>query len=153
LDVGGSFIARILSNEIQPEKKAGFRANSSYTEIVDMDAVIISVPPPLNEHHKPDLSYVTGTVQSIASHPHERQLIVLESTTYPGMTEEVMVPLLENHNLSGLRVCRGIHATGFRVASSPEREDLENDAAARHDISKVIGGCGPAEGGPDFRYF
>ena len=66
LNSGGSYIVRILPSEIHEAQKAGFRATADYSEIARMDAVIICVPTPLNEHHEPDLSYVTGTVKSIA---------------------------------------------------------------------------------------
>jgi UDP-N-acetyl-D-glucosamine dehydrogenase len=105
-----------------------------------MDAVIICVPTPLNEHHEPDLSYVTGTVASIAPWLHEGQLIVLESTTYPGTTEEIVVPLLEGGNPNGVKVSRSLHQPGVHVAFSPEREDPGNETVARRDIPKVIGG-------------
>jgi|SRR6185437_4188748 len=141
LNGGGSYIVRILPESIQEAQKAGFRATSNYSEVADMDAVIICVPTPLNEYHEPDLSYVTGTVQSLAPYVHEGQLIVLESTTYPGTTEEVVVPLLEKGNRHGLKVVRSAGETGVHVAFSPEREDPGNDTVARHDIPKVIGGC------------
>jgi UDP-N-acetyl-D-glucosamine dehydrogenase len=144
LNAGGSYIVRILPTEIQAAQKAGFRATADYSEIEQMDAVIICVPTPLNEYHEPDLSYVTGTVESIAPHLREGQLIVLESTTYPGTTEEVVVPLLEAGNPSGLKVARALDQPGVHVAFSPEREDPGNDTVARHDIPKVVGGCGPA---------
>jgi UDP-N-acetyl-D-glucosamine dehydrogenase len=102
------------------------------------------VPTPLDEHHEPDLSYVVGTIKSIAPHIHEGQLIVLESTTYPGTTEEVVVPLLEAGNQRGLRVARALDDPGVHVAFSPEREDPGNDTVARNDVPKVVGGCGPA---------
>jgi UDP-N-acetyl-D-glucosamine dehydrogenase len=108
-----------------------------------MDVVIICVPTPLTEYHEPDLSFVIGTVSSIAAHLQQGQLIVLESTTYPGTTEEVVVPLLEQGNPSGLRVARDTESSGFYVAFSPEREDPGNDTVARRDIPKVVGGCGP----------
>jgi UDP-N-acetyl-D-glucosamine dehydrogenase len=85
-------------------------------------------------------------VKSIAPHVHDGQLIILESTTYPGTTEEVVVPLLEQGNPSGLRVAREAGDPGFYVAFSPEREDPGNDSVARRDIPKVIGGCGPVAG-------
>jgi UDP-N-acetyl-D-glucosamine dehydrogenase len=107
-----------------------------------MDVVIICVPTPLNEYHEPDLSFVTNTVQAIAPHTHEGQLIVLESTTYPGTTEELVVPLLEGGNPRGLKVARDSEQQGVHVAFSPEREDPGNDTVARHDIPKVVGGCG-----------
>src|ERR1035438_3199188 len=109
-----------------------------------MDAVVICVPTPLNEHHEPDLSYVTGTVKSIAPYIHEGQLIVLESTTYPGTTEEIVAPLLEAGNPHGLKVARAMEQDGVHVVFSPEREDPGNDAVDRRDIPKVIGGCSQA---------
>ncbi len=144
LNSGGSYIVRILPESIQDAQKAGFRATADYSEIARMHAVIICVPTPLNEHHEPDLSYVTGTVESIAPYLREGQLIVLESTTYPGTTEEIVVPLIEKGNRSGLKVSRKLEQLGIHVAFSPEREDPGNDTVARHDIPKVIGGCGPA---------
>jgi len=144
LNRGGSYIVRIPGAEIQRAQQQGFAATEDYAQIAQMDVVIICVPTPLNEYHEPDLSYVTGTVRSIAPHVHEGQLIVLESTTYPGTTEEVMVPLLEAENPSGLRVARDAASRGFYVAFSPEREDPGNDTVARRDIPKVVGGCGPA---------
>lgn len=143
LNRGGSYIVRILPEMIQQAQKAGFKATADYREIAEMDAVIICVPTPLNEYHEPDLSYVTGTVEAIAPHVHEGQLIILESTTYPGTTEEVVVPKLEGGNKQGLKVVRNAGEKGFHVAFSPEREDPGNDSVARHDIPKVVGGCSP----------
>lgn len=144
LNQGGSYIVRIPSEEIEAARKNRFSATADYARIAEMDVVIICVPTPLNEYHEPDLSYVTGTVKSIAPHLQEGQLIILESTTYPGTTEEVVVPLLEQGNPAGLRVARDASSQGFYVAFSPEREDPGNDSVARRDIPKVVGGCGPA---------
>jgi UDP-N-acetyl-D-glucosamine dehydrogenase len=144
LNQGGSYIVRIPATEIQLAKENGFRATSDYGEIGTMDVVIVCVPTPLNKHHEPDLSYVTGTIRSIAPHFHEGQLMILESTTYPGTTEEIVVPLLEQGNPAGLKVARDSTSPGFYVAFSPEREDPGNDTIARRDIPKVVGGCGPA---------
>jgi UDP-N-acetyl-D-glucosamine dehydrogenase len=144
LNSGRSYIVRILPETIQQAQKTGFRATADYSEIARMDAVIICVPTPLNDHHEPDLSFVTGTVKSIAPHIREGQLIVLESTTYPGTTEEIVVPLLESGNPQGLKVSRTIDQPGVHVVFSPEREDPGNDLVSRHDIPKVIGGCSPA---------
>jgi UDP-N-acetyl-D-glucosamine dehydrogenase len=144
LNTGGSYIVRILPAEIREAQKAGFRATADYSEIARMDAVIICVPTPLNEHNEPDLSYITGTVKSIAPWLQEGQLIVLESTTYPGTTEEVVLPLLEAGNPHGLKVSRSLGESGVHLAFSPEREDPGNTDVARHDIPKVVGGCGPA---------
>ncbi len=143
LNGGGSYIVRIPATEIGMARQKGFAATSDYSRIAQMDVVIICVPTPLNEYHEPDLSYVTGTVRSLAPYVHEGQLIILESTTYPGTTEEVMVPLLEQGNPAGLKVARDLSSSGFYVAFSPEREDPGNDTVARRDIPKVVGGCGP----------
>ncbi len=142
LNKGGSYIVRILPEMIQQAQTAGFRATGNYAEIAQMDAVIICVPTPLDEYHEPDLSYVTGTVKAIAPHVREGQLIVLESTTYPGTTEELVVPQLEAGNPRALKVARGEEPHGVHVAFSPEREDPGNETVARHDIPKVVGGCG-----------
>jgi UDP-N-acetyl-D-glucosamine dehydrogenase len=144
LNGGGSYIVRIPGTEIQLAQKSGFSATADYSQVASMDIVIICVPTPLNEYHEPDLSYVTGTVKSLAPYLREGQLIILESTTYPGTTEEVVVPLLEKGNPAGLRVARDAASPGFYVAFSPEREDPGNDSVARRDIPKVVGGCGPA---------
>jgi UDP-N-acetyl-D-glucosamine dehydrogenase len=144
LNDGGSYIVRILPAAIREAQKFGFRATSDYSEIAKMDAIIICVPTPLNEYHEPDLSYVTGTVESLAPHLREGQLVVLESTTYPGTTEEVVVPLIEKGNPCGLKVTRKPDDAGIHVAFSPEREDPGNETVARHDIPKVIGGCSSA---------
>ena len=143
LNQGGSYIVRIPPDEIKKAQKSGFRATGDYSEIAQMDAVIICVPTPLNGHHEPDLKYVTGTVNSIAPYIHDGQLIVLESTTYPGTTEEVMAPLLEAGNPKGLKVVRTPGQEGIFVVFSPEREDPGNESVARTDIPKVVGGCSP----------
>jgi UDP-N-acetyl-D-glucosamine dehydrogenase len=139
---GGSYIYRILPDEIQAAKASGFSATSDYARISEMDAIIICVPTPLNEYHEPDLSFITDTTHSIAPHLRSGQLVVLESTTYPGTTEEVMVPILEKENKSGLKAARKDALTGkeFFVAFSPEREDPGNTTVARRDIPKVVGG-------------
>ena len=139
---GGSYIYRITADEIQAAKKHGFSATSDYSQLSDMDAIIICVPTPLNEYHEPDLSFITSTTHSIAPHLRAGQLVVLESTTYPGTTEEVMVPILENENKNGLKAARGdaLGANEFLVVFSPEREDPGNTTVARPDIPKVVGG-------------
>src|ERR1700761_5072579 len=143
LNGGGSYIVRIPATEIQAAQRSGFRATSKYAEIAEMDAVIICVPTPLTEFHEPDLSYIRDTAEAIAPHLRHGQLIILESTTYPGTTEEVLIPILERKNPQGLRVARDADATGFYVAFSPEREDPGKNTVARRDLPKVIGGAGP----------
>jgi UDP-N-acetyl-D-glucosamine dehydrogenase len=137
-----SYIVRIPDTQLKSAQNSGFHATADYSDIQRMDIVIICVPTPLNEYHEPDLSYITGTVSAMAPYVHSGQLIILESTTYPGTTEEVVVPLLEKHNLSGLKVARGDDSAGIFVAFSPEREDPGNDSVARSDIPKVVGGVG-----------
>jgi UDP-N-acetyl-D-glucosamine dehydrogenase len=145
LGKGASYIYRIAAEEIQAAKSNGFSATSDYSRLTEMDAVIICVPTPLNEYHEPDLSFITDTTHSIAPHLRAGQLVVLESTTYPGTTEEVMIPILEKENKAGLKAARGEAPTGkeFFVAFSPEREDPGNTSVARRDIPKVIGGLNP----------
>jgi UDP-N-acetyl-D-glucosamine dehydrogenase len=145
LKEGGSYIYRIPATEIQGAVSRGFRATTDYSLIEQMDAVIICVPTPLDDHHEPDLSYIVSTVESIAPHLHAGQLIVLESTTYPGTTEEIVVPILEKKNRHGLKAERAGQdgQDVFFVAFSPEREDPGNDSVARRDIPKVIGGLSP----------
>src|SRR5579864_4632027 len=145
LTEGGSYIYRIPTNNIQMANTRGFRATSDYSRISEMDAIVICVPTPLNEHQEPDMSYIVSTVQSIAPHLRAGQLVILESTTYPGTTEEVVVPILEKNNRHGLKAHRAGDDAGntFFVAFSPEREDPGNETVARHDIPKVIGGLSP----------
>ena len=150
LNRGDSYIWRIDSEHIRAAQKNGFSATADFAEIAEMDAVLICVPTPLSEHHAPDLSYVETTVRAIAPYVRAGQLIVLESTTYPGTTEELVVPLLRE-------VCaqRGVvvqvaggaslgsaedRIEGVLVAFSPEREDPGNMVTPRREIPKVIGG-------------
>jgi len=142
---GGSYIFRIPATEIQAAQAQGFRATSDYALLREMDAIIICVPTPLNEYHEPDLSYITNTAQAIAPHLRAGQLVILESTTYPGTTEEVMVPILEKGNKHALKAARSGASNGqeFYVAFSPEREDPGNQTVARRDIPKVVGGLDP----------
>ncbi len=145
LDQGGSYIFRIPATDIQAAKKRGFSATAEYSRLTEMDAIIICVPTPLNEYHEPDLSFITDTAKSIAPHLRAGHLVILESTTYPGTTEEVLIPILEKGNRHGLTASRGEAANGqeFYVAFSPEREDPGNQTVARRDIPKVVGGLNP----------
>jgi UDP-N-acetyl-D-glucosamine dehydrogenase len=142
LDQGGSYIFRIPATEIQAAKNRGFSATAEYSRLTEMDAIIICVPTPLNEYHEPDLSFITDTAKSIAPYLRAGHLVVLESTTYPGTTEEVLIPILEKGNRNWLKASRGDASNGleFYVAFSPEREDPGNQTVARRDIPKVVGG-------------
>jgi UDP-N-acetyl-D-glucosamine dehydrogenase len=139
---GGSYIVRITPEEIAAAKANGFKATSNYSQLSQMDAIIICVPTPLSECHEPDLSYITNTAHAVAPHLRAGQIVILESTTYPGTTEEVLVPILEKENRAGLKVsrCGNADENQFWVAFSPEREDPGNTQVARRDIPKVIGG-------------
>jgi UDP-N-acetyl-D-glucosamine dehydrogenase len=143
LEGGRSYIFRIPSVEIEAAREQGFTATSDFAHLADQDAVILCVPTPLTEHREPDLTYIESTARSVAPWIQEGQLIVLESTTYPGTTEELLIPILESQNRRGLRVQSSGTAEEsgvFYVAFSPEREDPGNDTVARRDIPKVVGG-------------
>jgi UDP-N-acetyl-D-glucosamine dehydrogenase len=148
LNAGQSYIHRIEPDHIQAAQRSGFRATSDFSEIAEMDAVLICVPTPLNEDHTPDMSYVVSTIEAIAPYLRAGQLVVLESTTYPGTTEEIIVETINRHGAQkGVKVLRGSSSQvaandldGVMVAFSPEREDPGNMITPRRDIPKVIGG-------------
>jgi UDP-N-acetyl-D-glucosamine dehydrogenase len=147
LNHGRSYIYRIPHTEIAAATAKGFWATDEYAHAQDMDALIICVPTPLNEYHEPDMSYIRSTAESIAPHVRAGQLVVLESTTYPGTTEEVLVPIIEAGSKTKLKAARTADedpTTTFLVSFSPEREDPGNETVARRDIPKVIGGLNPA---------
>jgi UDP-N-acetyl-D-glucosamine dehydrogenase len=143
LEAGRSYIFRIPATEIQSAREKGFTATADFSGLSGQDAIIMCVPTPLTEHREPDLSYVANTAKAAAPWLQEGQLVVLESTTYPGTTEELMIPILEEGNKLGLKVqSAGTPAEHgvFYVAFSPEREDPGNTTVARHNIPKVVGG-------------
>ncbi len=146
LEAGRSYIFRIAQEEIEAARKQGLQATTDFSRLSGMDAIILCVPTPLTEHREPDLSYVENTTRATAPWIREGQLIVLESTTYPGTTEDLMIPILEAQNTQGLKVqSKGSaqeHGVVY-VAFSPEREDPGNTTVARHDIPKVVGGHEP----------
>jgi UDP-N-acetyl-D-glucosamine dehydrogenase len=141
LNRGGSYIKRILPEEIEQLRANGFSASSDYAGIAEMDAVMICVPTPLDEHQGPDMTYIESTARAMAPHLRAGQLVILESTTYPGTTEDVLIPLLEECNGKGLTAYRegGDERQCFHVAYSPEREDPGNTQVDRQDIPKVVG--------------
>jgi UDP-N-acetyl-D-glucosamine dehydrogenase len=146
LNAGKSYIQHIPSDKIQTHVKAGrFGATTDFAKLRGMDAVLICVPTPLDERREPDLSYVEQTARAIAPHLQRHQLIVLESTTYPGTTEELVQPILEK---GGLRCPASTTevATDFYLAFSPEREDPGNKNFGLAQIPKVVGGVNPASG-------
>ena len=147
LNAGRSYIQHIPAAKIAEHVKGGrLDATTDFTQIRNMDAVLICVPTPLDERREPDLSYVEQTALSISPNLQRTQLIVLESTTYPGTTEELVLPILER---SGLKcpITRGPEseniATDFFLAFSPEREDPGNKQFGLAQIPKVVGGTNP----------
>jgi UDP-N-acetyl-D-glucosamine dehydrogenase len=143
LEAGRSYIFRIPAEEIQQARERGFRATSDFSRLSGQDAIIMCVPTPLTSHREPDLSFIENTARAIAPWLREGQLVVLESTTYPGTTEELLIPILERENKHGLKVKSGKNAANdrvFYVAFSPEREDPGNTSVARRDIPKIVGG-------------
>ena len=150
LNAGQSYIQHIPADKISQHVQAkNFCATADFTKLRGMDAVLICVPTPLDERREPDLSYVVNTARAIAPNLQRGQLIVLESTTYPGTTEELVLPILEE---GGLRCpidagANGKHAeTDFYLAFSPEREDPGNKHYGLAQIPKIVGGVNPASG-------
>jgi len=131
---GKSYIKHIASEDIKSELAAGrFSASTDFSAVRKVDAVIICVPTPLNKNREPDISYIIKTGESIAPHLHRGILIVLESTTYPGTTDEDLRAVLESG--SGLKAGKD-----FQLAFSPEREDPGNPDSKVALIPKVVGG-------------
>jgi UDP-N-acetyl-D-glucosamine dehydrogenase len=146
LEAGRSYIFRIAADEIQSARSKGFSATTDFSRLSEQDAIIMCVPTPLTEHREPDLSFVENTAKAAAPWVREGQIVILESTTYPGTTEELMIPVLEAGSKAGLKAqSNGAAAEGgvFYVAFSPEREDPGNTSVARRDIPKVVGGHEP----------
>ena len=138
LNAGRSYIRHIPAADIQQFVQAGqFSATTDFAKIKDVAAMLICVPTPLKKNRTPDLSFVLNTGRSLAPHLQRGQLVVLESTTYPGTTENELRAVLERG--SGLRA-----GTDFHLAFSPEREDPANPQSKVADIPKVIGGYTPA---------
>jgi UDP-N-acetyl-D-glucosamine dehydrogenase len=136
LGKGESYIRHIPAARIQKAAATGrMSATDTFERLGECDAVLIAVPTPLNKNREPDMSYIVSTCESIAPHLRAGQLVVLESTTYPGTTEEVMVPILEGN---GLKVDRD-----FFVAFSPEREDPNRVDFATEAIPRVVGSTSP----------
>ena len=134
LNSGESYISHVPDADIREQLHAGrLHPSGKFSELASAEAVIICVPTPLGEHREPDLSFVRSTGEAIAPHIAKGTLVVLESTTYPGTTEEVLRPILEKG--SGM-----VAGEGFYLAYSPEREDPGNPASRVAGIPKVVGG-------------
>src|SRR5438552_12483488 len=138
INKGQSYIKHIAAEPIGPEVQAKrLSASTDFERIKEADAVIICVPTPLNKNREPDISYVLNTGRAIAPHIDRGTLVVLESTTYPGTTDEDLRKVLEAG--SGMKA-----GTDFHLAFSPEREDPGNDKSKVRIVPKVIGGYTPA---------
>jgi UDP-N-acetyl-D-glucosamine dehydrogenase len=133
---GESYIKHIPATRIRKAVDTGLlQATTDFTNVTKCDAVLIAVPTPLNRNREPDMSFIVNTCEALVPHLRRGQLIVLESTTYPGTTDEVMVPILEK---SGLKVDKDIY-----IAFSPEREDPGRKDYSTETIPKVVGSTSP----------
>jgi UDP-N-acetyl-D-glucosamine dehydrogenase len=137
VNAGDSYVGDIPSATLQPLVESGkLRATSDFSAVLELDTINICVPTPLRKTKDPDMSFIVSSCQEIARHFHAGQLVILESTTYPGTTEEVVLPILSK---SGLEVGRD-----FFLCFSPERVDPGNPKFQTANIPKVVGGCTPA---------
>ncbi len=132
LNGGESYIAHISGDSIQSARKAGFVATTDFSQAREADALIICVPTPLNKYREPDLSFVVNTMESIKPYLRSGHIVSLESTTYPGTTDEELAPRI---NECGLRIGENVF-----LIFSPEREDPGNPSFSTQTIPKVCGG-------------
>ena len=134
---GKNYIGDVVDSDLEKLVKTGvLRATENFEEVVTCDCVCICVPTPLDIHQEPDITYVKSSTESVAKYLHKDMLVVLESTTYPGTTEELLKPILEK--ASGLKC-----GVDFYLAFSPERVDPGNLIYKTKNTPKVVGGCTP----------
>ena len=136
LNSGRSYLMRYPGALVQAARARGFDATADYSRAAGVDALILCVPTPLGAHREPDLSFVTGTMEALVPYLRRAQLVSLESTTYPGTTEEELKPRIEAR---GLRVGEDVF-----LCFSPEREDPGNPLSVMRSIPKILGGATPA---------
>ncbi len=136
LNAGKSYIEHISANRISEARKSGFEATEDFRRVAECDALILCVPTPLNKYREPDMSFVIDTTDAIKPYLRAGQVISLESTTYPGTTEEELLPRVQE---GGLVVGQDIF-----LVYSPEREDPGNPNFETRTIPKIIGGDTPA---------
>ena len=133
---GENYIGDIVPQDLKDLVASGnLSATCDFDRLIECDVVAICVPTPLDKFKQPDLSYIVNSAKEISKRMHKDMLVVLESTTYPGTTEEVVKPILEE---SGLKVGKDFH-----LAFSPERVDPGNLRFKTHNTPKVVGGCTP----------
>lgn len=135
LNSGDSYIEHISSDMIRSARQSGFEATDDFTRAVEVDALILCVPTPLNKYREPDLSFVLNTVDTLVPFLRSGQIVSLESTTYPGTTDEELRPRIEQREL---KVGHDLF-----LVFSPEREDPGNQRFTTRTIPKVCGGCTP----------
>lgn len=136
LNAGESPIKHIPSKDIAAMAAGGFQATSDFSRIAEVEAIIICVPTPLSRHREPDLSYIVETMKAVTPHMRAGQMLSLESTTWPGTTEEVLRPFIDSRGFT--------IGEDFFLVYSPEREDPGNPNFSTHSIPKVVGGSTPA---------
>ena len=136
LKKGKTYIRHIPDERLKPLTKERFEATTDFSRIPEADAILLCVPTPLTEHREPDMTYIVKTAESIGPWLRKGQIVILESTTYPGTTVDVLLPILEN--LSKLKA-----GVDFHLAYSPEREDPNNPDFKTSTIPKVVGGHTP----------
>ena len=134
---GKNYIGDVVDSDLEKLVKDGrLKATENFEEVASCDCVCICVPTPLDIHQEPDITYVKSSTESVAKYLHKDMLVVLESTTYPGTTEELLKPILEK--ASGLKC-----GVDFYLAFSPERVDPGNLVYKTKNTPKVVGGCTP----------
>lgn len=137
VNAGENYIGDVVNEDLKAIVESGkLRATTDFAKAASCDCVCIAVPTPLDKHQQPDISYVKSSTESLAPYLHKDMLIVLESTTYPGTTEELLKPILEK--ASGLKC-----GEDFYLAFSPERVDPGNLIYKTKNTPKVVGGCTP----------
>ncbi|MGM0984791.1 MAG: UDP-N-acetyl-D-glucosamine 6-dehydrogenase [Pseudomonadota bacterium] len=136
LNGGKSYIEHIPSDKIAKATRQGFQATADFSRVAEADAVILCVPTPLNKYREPDMSFVTNTTEALKPYLREGQVVSLESTTYPGTTEEELLPRVQENGL--------VVGENLFLVYSPEREDPGNPDFDTRTIPKVVGGHTPA---------
>jgi UDP-N-acetyl-D-glucosamine dehydrogenase len=136
LQNGKSYIKHIQGGRIQGAVASHlFTSTSDFSKVKDCDAILIAVPTPLNKNREPEMKYIVTTCESMYPYIRKEQLVVLESSTYPGTTDEIVIPILEKSNLKADK--------DFYVGYSPEREDPNNPNYSTETIPKVVGASSP----------
>jgi len=142
IERGESYIKHIKSEKIKTSVESGkFEATTDFSRLPEVDAIIICVPTPLNKYREPDMKYIVSTADVISKYLRKGQIVTLESTTYPGTTEELLKPKFEEASITqGISEEKFVVGEDFYLAFSPEREDPNNPDFSTSTIPKVVGG-------------